>query len=118
MVRFVKINLSALLLAVALAATAGAAPLKDNGTGPDGIFIIPSKFAMRCDISSHDVHDDGKIEKCLNQILRMKLGSQTFSEGYDRFFTEAFHELNRDYIDVAIQRKAMAGDVADQMERR
>ena len=40
MVRFVKINLSALLLAVALAATAGAAPLKDNGTGPDGIFII------------------------------------------------------------------------------
>lgn len=63
MVRFVKINLSALLLAVALAATAGAAPLKDNGTGPDGIFIIPSKFAMRCDISSHDVHDDGKIEK-------------------------------------------------------
>ncbi|MFR8205216.1 MAG: hypothetical protein ACLU99_01940 [Alphaproteobacteria bacterium] len=37
---------------------------------------------MRCDISSHDVHDDpAKLKKCLNQILRMKLGSQTFPKG-------------------------------------
>lgn len=115
MLRPINIFWGSLLLAM-LAVPVAAAPLKDNGTGPDGTFIFPKTLALRCDISSSDIHKEDTVKNCLNKILRNSKGSQLHQEDYQKIFYDAYHEMNSKYMDIALNKKSAAGDTEDRID--
>lgn len=111
-----------LLIAVALwSVTAALAQVdgikKDNGTGPDGVMIFPAKLALFCDISSFDINEDKVVDKCLNKLILASKGSQTYKQSYTEIFNDSFRQMNSKYMDIALQKKAAAGDVEAQLDK-
>lgn len=112
--KYIIVFLSALLLPGAISAQA----LQDSGTSADGKFIFPKDMAMFCGISSHDANSSSKIENCLNKILRLSHGKETYLKEYAEMFNAMYRQQNSDFYDLAVQTKASAGDVDSQIEEQ
>ena len=90
---------------------------RDNGTGPDGVMIFPAKLAMFCDISSFDIKKDDVVEKCLNKLILESKGSQTYKQSYSEIFNDSYRQMNNVYLTTALQKKAAAGNVDNQLDQ-
>lgn len=90
--------------------------MQDNGTGPDGIMIFPQGMAMRCGISSHDANDENKIKDCLDKLVSITKDGSSQKEDYSSMMNEILGQINKVYIQTAMQSKAEAGDYEDKMD--
>lgn len=105
-------------LLLALPAAAGLLPGvdRDNGTGPDGVMIFPKDLAMFCDISSADIAEEETVKNCLNKILLSASGSQLGKQDYQALFKKAYRQMNKVYLEGALNYKSQAGDVEDKID--
>lgn len=110
-----SLYISSLLLLSA--ADALALPLQDNGTSTDGTMIFPKKMALFCGISSHDIKKTDALKNCMDKMLELKLGTQQFKENYSELFKEAYHQMNSYYLDEALNKKSVAGDYEQQIDK-
>lgn len=88
----------------------------DDGRGADGVLIFPKKFAMFCDIGSSDIWVDGTVKQCLDKILSLKKASGVQFQEYSSFFNEAYHQVNKEYLEKTLKAKSKSGDIEDEIE--
>ena len=90
--------------------------MQDNGTGPDGIMIFPQGMAMRCGISSHDGNDSDKIKECLDRLVYLTQYNVQGREDPSKIMTEILGQMNKIYMQTAMQSKSEAGDYEDKID--
>ena len=81
----------------------------DNGTCSDGTMLIPEVMAMHCGLSCKDATDKEKINECLNTLAKE---AQESSESRDN----AIRQLSSEYLVLALQSKALAGNYEEEQD--
>ncbi len=90
--------------------------MQDNGTGPDGIMILPKGMAMRCGLSSRDGSDPEKINACMDRLVALTQDGAVGKESSYEIMTEILGQMNAVYMQTALAAKAEAGDYEDKMD--
>ena len=82
----------------------------DNGTCSDGTMLIPEVMAMHCGLSCKDATDKEKINECLNTLAKE---AQESNETRDN----AIRQLSSEYLVLALQSKALAGNYEEEQDK-
>lgn len=81
----------------------------DDGTCPDGTMLIPKAIAMHCGISCEDATDPKKINECLNMLAKSSRSSGELQE-------KITHQLSKEYLEKAMQFKAISGNYEERQD--
>lgn len=92
------------------------AQMQDDGTGPDGVMILPKGMALRCGLSARDGRDSEKISACLDHLVALTKDNAIARESAYEIMTDIIHQLSQEYLVLALENKADSGDVEDKIE--